>query len=67
MRHWLMKICPRNLVLSSKGYEGLSNREGPKLEKIGGGRSGGTLFGGGVTAAEVTWSGLADRSVGSGQ
>ena len=47
--------------------EGLPNREGSKPGEIGGGCSGGTFFGRGVTAAGVTGSGLADRSEGSGQ
>ena len=47
--------------------EGLPNREGAEPGEIGGGRSVGTFFGRGVTAAGVAGSGLADRSEGSGQ
>ena len=58
--HYLILVC---VELEA----GLPNREGPKPGEIGGGRSVGTFFGLGVTAAGVTRSGLADRSERSGQ
>ena len=51
----------------SAAYEGLPNREGPKLGQIGGGRSAGVPLGRGVTPGGVARSALGDRSERSGQ
>ena len=53
------------LEMTTPTSEGLPNRVGPKPGEIGGGRSGGTSIGRGVTPAGVTPSGLVDRSYGS--